>query len=789
MNYLFKLSIRNLKKKPAVNFINIFGLSLSMAVVILLSSYCYHELTTDKFQKNKGKAFLLINQGENASIGINTPGVLSEFLDSSTFEIQNTVRMAGFWEAPVVKAGSTGPFKSDILFTDSDFFDVFTYKVIKGNLSSALNDPKSIVLIKSEAERLFGKTDIVGEMVILNNQHLFFVSAVIEEPASNSFLKFGGLVPMSSRSNILDNGEEFTNWGWWNFQTFILTRENPVAKQIEDNIENIFIDHSGREAGSEHIRLLPLADIYFSKIESGWMDYIHIGNKQQVSILAMVAFLILLIAIINFINISSSQYFDRLKQAGLQKLMGASRSHVVRNILLESFLLFFLSAWIAIVIAEIAQVYLNQYLGIQFVSGVLFSPGFLMLTLSFTAIISIIASLSPALIIARSRPVDNLKKTVRLRTKKSTLRSVFVISQFTIAIILICFTILVQKQINFGINNLGFKKENIVGIKLTPQLSDKKEVLKKELLDQTYVKKLSFTQYFPGRDLSYWGMDMDIHGEDKQVSFYTFDADGEFFEMLNLESVKGRLYSKNLITDKNKAVVNETFLKTHNIIDPIGILFNVWGSEFEIIGVVKDFHFESVNRPIEPLLIKNTGNASFNLVNIQSTDFNEIQSTISELKEICYNLSPDFPVEFRFMDLAVENMYQSEVRFRRIFTLFAGCAIFISCLGILALSIFVCQNKTKEIGIRKTYGATIRNIFSMLNQEFIRWIVIAFLISGPASWYIMYKWLEVFSYKTDISWWIFAVSGSIALGIALLSVSWQTYRSARKNPVEVLRYE
>ena len=472
-------------------------------------------------------------------------------------------------------------------------------------------------------------------------------------------------------------------------------------------------------------------------------------------------------------------------------MMGASRLHVVRNILLESFLLFFLSAWVAIIIAEIAQVYLNQYIGIQFISGVLFSPMFLLITLSFAALISIIASLSPALIIARSRPVDNLKKTVRLKTNRSTLRSVFVISQFTIAIILICFTILVQKQIHYGINSLGFEKANIIGIKYTPQLSEKKEALKKELQGQAYVNKISQTQYFPGRDLSHWGMEIDFHGEPQHVSFYTFDADADFFEMLNLEPAKGRLFSKDLITDKNKAVVNEAFLKTHNISDPIGVIFfNAWGGgEFEIIGVVKDFNFESVDRPIEPLIIKNSGNASFALVNIQGSEFNNISSTISGLKEICNNLSPDFPVEMRFMDLAVENMYQSEVRFRRIFTLFAGCAIFISCLGILALSIFVCQNKTKEIGIRKTYGATIRNIFKMLNQEFVRWVAIAFLISTPVAWYIMNQWLERFSYKTDISWWIYVVAGSIALGIALLSVSWQTYRSARKNPVDVLRYE
>jgi putative ABC transport system permease protein len=453
-------------------------------------------------------------------------------------------------------------------------------------------------------------------------------------------------------------------------------------------------------------------------------------------------------------------------------------------------MLFIFSAWTGIIFTEIIQIYLSQYLEIQLISGIIFSPTILFLIISISIIIGILSSLPTAYLIGSSKSIDNLKSTFSVKASKSTLRNILVVAQFSIAIILIGFTVLVQKQIHFGIINLGYEKENIVGIKFTHQLYGKSEVLKKDLMDQAFVNNVSMTQFFPGKDLSYWGLETEIRGEKKQVYFNKFDADQAFFDMLNIKSINGRIFSDNLSTDKNKAVVNEAFLKANNITDPIGIeLYAMEDTNFEIIGIIEDFHFEPVSKEIGPLLINNSGNASICLVNMQSHDFNVLRSNLESIRKICHNLSPDFPVEIRFMDQAVENMYRSEIRFRRIFTLFSSSAIFISCLGILALSVFVCNIKTKEIGIRKTFGASVRSIFNMLNREFARSVIIAFSIACPVSWYLMQQWLKGFSYKTELSWWIFALSGLIAMGVAFLSVIWQSYRSARKNPVDVLRYE
>jgi putative ABC transport system permease protein len=361
--------------------------------------------------------------------------------------------------------------------------------------------------------------------------------------------------------------------------------------------------------------------------------------------------------------------------------------------------------------------------------------------------------------------------------------------QFTIAIVLIAFTALIQKQVKFGSTNLGFNQKNIIGIKLTPQLNQKKEVLKKLLLGKAAISEVSFTQFYPGKDIFQWGVQMDLNGEKKQLDFDTFSADAWFFEMMGLQLVSGRFYTDDLSTDNGKVVVNETFLREHNFINPVGSKFIMGKRGFEIIGVVKDFHFKPVSQPITPLAIRNESYASYCLANMQSVKFKSLNSVIQDIKATASELSPSFPVEVNFFDQAVDNMYQSELQFRRTFSLFAGCAIVICCLGILAMSLFVCQRRIKEIGIRKVNGAKISEILAMLNKDFIKWVAIAFVIACPIAWYAMHKWLQNFAYKTGLSWWIFGLAGMLALIIGLLTVSWHSWRAATRNPVEALRYE
>ena len=786
MKYLYKTIIRDFRRKSATNLINLLGLSVSLTLVIILSVYCYSELTTDSHQIN-GKRVYLYGLSEDR---IYTPGILKDQIEIDIPSVESVVRMGGSWEAPVFQVENKEPITSDLIFADENFFKLFTYRVIAGNLESALKDPMKIVITKSLCDKLFGDESALDKTVKLNNSQLLTVSAVIDEPKANSCISFSAITSIATRKIVQHDDSEFDQWGSCNFQTFVLLKKgtNPVetSKTILSLIPEKYRDRFKSET------LVPLKKIYFSEFTLFGSNYLVNGDKKKVMILVLVAILVLIIALVNFVNISSSQWQERIKQTGVMKVMGASGSTIIRDILVESFLFFFVALIIALYFVYTINPFIQNYAGIHYHQQIIYSPEFIIISLAIVVGLSIIFSIVPALNISHSKAVDNLKKTVNPNPTNFTFRGFLVIMQFTIAIVLIVFTILVQKQVRFGSSNLGFNQDNIIGIKLTEQLSQKKDVLRDLLQKEPEISQISFTQYYPGKTISQWGNEIDMNGEKKDLNFYTFSADAEFFKLLGLKLVSGRFYSTDLKTDDRKAVVNETFLHENNITNPIGGKILSGDRSFEIIGVLKDFHYKPVNQPIVSLVIRSDTTstwASYCLVNLKTANFKSLESTINKLKKIVSELSPSFPVEVSFFDQAIQNLYQSELNFRKAFSLLAGCAIVLCSMGILAMSLFACQRRVKEIGIRKVNGAKISEILAMLNKEFVKWVLIAFVISTPIALYFMHKWLKSFAYKTDLSWWIFALGGLMALGIALLTVSWQSWRAASRNPVEALRYE
>lgn len=783
MKYIFKTISRNFRRKPVTNLINLFGLAVSLTLVIILSAYCYSELTTDSYQTN-GKRVYLYGLSEDR---IYTPGILKDQIDLNLPEVESAVRMGGSWEAPVFKVENKEPITSDLIFADESFFKLFTYKIIEGNLESALKEPMMVVITKSLSDKLFGGGSALGKPVNLNNSQILTISAVIEEPKANSCISFSAITSMATRKTIQPEEGEFTKWNQCNFQTFMLLKTGANPRETTKKILSLFPEKDRDRFRSQE--LVPLKQIYFSDFSLYGSNYLLNGDKKKVMILVLVACLVLMIALINFINISSSQWQERIKQTGVMKVIGASRATIIFDILAESFIFFFMALLIALYLVNAATPLIQNYTGIHYGQQLTHSPGFITVSLAIIICLSVIFSIVPALRISYSRAVDNLKKTVNPIKTSFSMRGFLVISQFTIAIVLIAFTILVQKQVRFGSSTLGFNQNNIIGIKLTEQLNQKKEVLKDLLQKEPSIRHISFSEYFPGRTISQWGSELDMEGDKKDVSFDTFCADADFFTILGLKLVSGRFYSNDLSTDNSKAVVNETFLREHNIINPLGGRISSGDRGYEIIGVVKDFHYKPVNQPIVSLVIRSDTRALYCLINVKTDNFKSLYSTIDKLKRTVSELSPSFPVEVSFIDQAIQNMYQSELNFRRAFSLLAGCAIVLCSMGILAMSLFACQRRVKEIGIRKVNGAKISEILGMLNKEFVKWVVIAFVISTPIAWYFMHKWLKSFAYKTDLSWWIFVLGGLMALGIALLTVSWQSWRAAARNPVEALRYE
>jgi len=751
--------------------------------VIFLSAYCYSELTTDNFHRNGDNVYLYFPSEDR----IYTPGVLKENIDTKVPGVESSVRISSTWEAPVFQAENREPVISDLLFADEDFFKLFTFNVVEGDPVASLKEPMTVVITETLAKKLFGMDNALGKTVKLNNTKDLTVSAIIKEPVANSCLSISAVASMLTQKIVQGQDGEFTEWGWCDFQTFVLLNKETNPIETEKTILSIFPAEFQKDYISA--RLVPLNEVYFSKFMLYGNDYLVSGDKRKVILLVMVAILVLTIALVNFINISSSQWLEKIKRTGVSKILGARRSTILINVLSESFIFFLIALLIAVDIVGAVKPIISGYTGITYNPKITYSPYFILLSLAGILVLSVIFSIFPALKISSSKAIDNLRNTVKSDKSNFSYRGVLVTIQFAIAIVLISFTILVQKQIKFGSTNLGLNQVNIIGIKLTPQLAGKKDVLKKLLEDNPAVNELSFTQYYPGKDISQWGVQMDLNGETKRLDFDTFSADAAFFEIMGLKLVSGRFYTNDLTSDKEKVLVNETFVHKHNFTNPLGSRFIMGKRSYEIIGVVKDFHFQPVSQPIVPLVIRNESYASYCLVNIRTVNFKSLNSVIQDMKTEVSQLSPSFPVEVSFFDQAIENMYQSELRFQRTFSVFAGCAIVICCLGILAMSLFSSQRRTKEIGIRKINGAKSSEVMTLLNKDLMKLVGFGFIIAIPVAWFAMHRWLQGFAYRTELSWWIFAIAGLLAFGIALLTISWVSWRAASKNPVEALRYE
>lgn len=782
MKYILKSILRSFIRRPGINCINLLGLALSLSLVIILSAYCYSELTTDNFHKNADRVYLYGDLGA----GMYTPAILKEHISRNIPQVESVVRIGTPWEVPVFQVKDKEPISSDLIFADTDFFKLFTYKAVQGSLAFALNDPMSVVITQSLSDKLFGRERALGKTIKLNNNEELVVKAVIEELRTNSSLSFSAVTSIATEKIIQPDKSAYTDWFNNNFQTFLLLKKGADTGLTAKSILLLFPgEHRKFHAGA---KLIPFKTLYFSRFSLYDSNYLHCGDMKKVILLVMVAALVLLIALVNFINISSSQWLERTVQTGVMKIIGAGRSRIFRNILAEAFMLFLAAFSISVVITIAINPFIKTYTGILFNPKIIYSPAFLLFSTGGTFILSMLLSLIPALRISSSRAVDNLKKTISPHARGSLFRGILVTTQFIIAIVLIAFTTLVQKQVSFG-SNLGINQDNIIGIKLTPQLYNKKDVLKKTLQEYPAVSNISFTQYYPGKTISNWGRELNLNGEKKIINFDIFSADPGIFEIMGMKLIRGRFYSEDFSTDSGKMVVNEAFVREYKLGNPIGFKLPGGNSNTEIIGVVKDFHYKPFSQPIAPLVIMNNNYASYCLVKLQATDFNSLHRILENIKTEMVKISPSFPVDISFFDQAVERMYQSELQFRQTFSLFAVCAIVICCLGILAMSLLSCQKRIKEIGIRKVNGAGVWQLMVMLNKEFLKWVAVAFLIAAPIAYYVMYKWLEGFAYKTELSWWIFTLAGAMALGVALLTASWESWKAATKNPVKALKYE
>ena len=790
IKHFFKLSIRNILKNKVNTCINIASLALGITILLLISVYAINELSVDNFN-SKADRIYKISYG-NSSL---TPGPLNEYLKTQFPEIEQTTHIETrqlFMFSPVIQCKNQSFEIEKYYSADPGFFETFDFEVVQGNLKSAIESPFSLVLTESEASRICNNKNPIGETVIWKSfqDFTFTVNAVIKDLPSNSSIQFNGLVSDASVNGM--GGNRYSeNWGFTVYESYVLLKPNVDANTLEEKLaanlisyyqNNLANSASVNDAKTNPIQLHTLKEIYFNKNLSN--DTTNRGNRTLVNMLLFIGGIVMLLSIINYVNLTTARASSRTKEIGIQKLIGSNQKELIFQHLSETTLISFFAIIIGTVLALL---FINQFSSFMNVANrLIFQPWMFTILVPTTIVIGFISGIYPAILLSSRKAIDLIKLKTNVKSKGGNLRHSLIIFQFSVTIVLVAATFLIYKQLNFiNDRDLGIPKDQIVYAKLPYQiLRGNKETLRERLLALPEVEQTAFSSNIFGKIEGLNNQEI----EGKNLHFATTWVDAEFINLYNLQLVAGRFFSKDLKTDENAtALINETALRDFGVEDPYQLSFRVPGGKAKVVGIVKDFNYKSLHNKIEPLVIIYLPRQG-QFVNLRITG-NNIQATLEKVSSIWNELAPGIPFSYHFLDQDFDKLYKKDEQMAKAITLFSLIAIAIAALGILGLSIFMGERRIKEIGIRKINGAKISEVMALLNKDFVKWVVIAFVVACPIAYYAMQKWLENFAYKTALSWWIFALAGLLALGIALLTVSWQSWRAATRNPVEALRYE
>ncbi|MFC0875257.1 ABC transporter permease [Saccharicrinis sp. FJH2] len=782
-----KTSLRSIAKNPVFSIINLLGLAVGIICVILTSIWVSYELGYDGFNKNNDRIYK-VSQGENFSI---VPPLFNSVKNEFP-EIEKIVRTSTDAEGYMNNIDDNDAIKvKNVLYTNSDFGDIFTCNTICGNLKTALDAPNSIVLTKELALKIFGKTDVEGKTIhyvatFPSKELTLSVKSVVADFPSNSNLKFDAIIPFATLNTIKPNGMmPDENWrdGYCNMYLLLKkgTNENAFVSKLAEfgtNVEQYVygLDPKSPEAAKRKLGLVKITDLHFY----------NNSRKQLVGYISIIGLLIILIAIVNYINLSIAKLFSVYQGLFIRKINGASRYKLVSYILIESVLYSFAALLVALLLIMAGKPLISGMLHINFALNYIKHPGAIFFLILSSVIVGIIAGLYPALKLTSNISANTTKVSLPKKDRNFTRQSL-VIFQFTISIALIISVFVIAKQINF-LNNkdLGFDNHQIIYAQLNKNLYRPYNEFKQKLLKNPNIKSVSGSQCELGQYCV--TLTRDINGTSRY--FQELPADPDFIETMGLELVQGRNFSWDMSTDRYQTVIlSESAVKAFGLdsSNVIGTEVFMYDRVAKVVGVIKDFYFQSFHHKLDPfMLYYHPG--SIGTANIKISG-NNVPETMKYISKVWNEFSPDVPFEYHFLDKKYEELYEQDRQFSQIITSFLFVAIVIACLGLFGLVSFTTIQRTKEIGIRKVNGAKVSEVLVMLNKDFVTWVTIAFVIATPIALYAMNKWLESFAYKTTLSWWIFALSGLLALGIALLTVSFQSWKAATRNPVEALRYE
>jgi putative ABC transport system permease protein len=804
-NYL-KVAIRNLWKNKGFSTINIIGLSVGLATCLLIMLYVVDELSYDKFNTKADRIYRVdgdIQFGGNHVVLAVAPEPMGPTLKKDFPEVEQYVRFRGYGGL-LVKKGNENVNEGKVIYADSTLFDVFTLPMTAGDPKTALKDPKCVVITEKIAQKYFNTTDVVGKTLTINDTSSLKITGVIKNIPPESHFNFDFFVSLNGSIQP----EEVNNWVSNNENTYIVLKKGADPKVLEAKFPDMVDKYMGPQAlallnikmedfkksgNFDRYSLVPLTSIHLhsNKIAELGAN----SNVQYIYIFSAIAIFILLIACVNFMNLSTARSSNRAKEVGVRKVLGSVRGHLIYQFLTESILITLIACVLALLIAWLLLPYFNHIANKEIEIN-LFSGWLIPSLLAIVLIVGLLAGSYPAFYLSSFKPIVVLKGKLAGGFKRSWLRGSLVVFQFWISIILIIGTIVIYKQLQYIQNKqLGYDRNQVLVLENTSPLGSQAKSFENELLKLPGVRSVTMTGFLPTSD---WRNDSPIFADaslDQKtaVSSQIWTVDENYIPTLGMQIAKGRNFSKQFLTDSSGIIINEAAEKLLGFKDPIDRpIYYLTDFKtksvgtYHIVGVVKDFNYNSLRETVTPLVLfygNQTGKAA---IKINTAN---IKGLVAQIENEWRAIAPGQPFSYAFMDDQFNNQYRTEQRVSRISITFSILAILIACLGLFGLVTYAAEQRVKEIGIRKVLGASAVNLVSMLSKDFLKLVIISALIAFPVAWWAMHKWLQDFAYRIHIGWWIFLLAGSVAVLIALLTVSFQTIKAALTNPVKSLRTE
>ena len=804
-NYL-KVALRNLWKNKSFSFINIVGLAIGLATCLLIVLFVQDELNYDCYNVNADRIYRVdgdIQFGGSHFILAVMPPVMSSTLVKDYPQVQAAVRFRDYGGF-LVKKGNENIQENHVVYTESSVFNVFTLPMIAGDPKTALTDPHSLVITRSTAMKYFNRTDVVGQNMIINDTGNYKITGVMEDIPTQSHFNFDFFVALSESKEA----KEY-NWLSNNFPTYILVKPGTDAKALETKINgivneyvypqaqqllNINKDEFAKSGNYVKYSLMPLTQIHLHSNKVAELG--ANSNIEYIYIFSAIAIFILLIACVNFMNLSTARSANRAKEVGVRKVIGSLRSNLIAQFLSESILISFFALLLSLVLVVLLLPLFNQFSGKEILLSSVSLSWMLPVLLLIVVVVGLLAGSYPAFFLSRFQPIEVLKGKYSSGFKSSWLRSSLVVFQFAISIMLIVGTVVIYNQLSYIRNkDLGYNRDQVLIVHSCYPLGQQAKTFKDEVTKLPGVQSSTMTGYLPTgmyRSNSPLFQDATLD-QSKAVSTQCWQVDENYIPTLGMKLLAGRNFSKDFATDSDAIIINQSEAKLLSFKDPVGqnlyYLENLEGKKikaFHIIGVVKDFNFNSLRETVTPMALFNQEEHGDLALRINTDN---IPHLVSQIEDKWKAMAPGQPFDYSFMDDDFNAAYKSEQRIGKIFIAFAILAIVIACLGLFGLVTYAAEQRTKEIGIRKVLGATVTNIIAMLSKDFLKLVLIAAVIAFPVAWFGMNKWLQDFAYRVNIGWWIFCTAGLLAVLIALLTVSFQAIKAAIANPVRALRSE